>query len=111
MELGTRAAAPYSIALIPPGPPADPVLRELDTLAPPWAAGFMIPARRAGAIRIAGADRYPHSDAASVLAHEGTHILLFDPSGARLRRRFGEGVATGGARPWGLGDVLVCAAS
>src|SRR5437867_1561068 len=111
MELGTRAAQPYSIALMPPGPPADPILRELDTLAPPWAAGFMIPARRAGAIRIAGADRYPHSDAASVLAHEATHMLLFDAAGARLPRWFGEGVATGVERSWGLRDVLVYSSS
>ena len=66
-ELGTRAAAPYRIALIPPGTPDDPVLRDLEARAPPWAAGFMIPALRAGAIRIAEADRYPFSDLGSVL--------------------------------------------
>jgi len=106
-ELGTRAAAPYRIALIPPGMPDNPVLRDLDARAPPWAAGFMIPALRAGAIRIAEADRYPFSDIGSVLAHEATHMLLFDAAGTGLPRWFGEGVATGVERAWGVRDVLV----
>src|SRR2546427_10519989 len=110
-ELGARAAAPYRIVLIPPGTPDDEVLRDLDARAPSWAAGFMIPALRAGAIRIAQADRYPYADLSSVLAHEATHMLLFDAAGGGLPRWFGEGVATGIERSWGLRDVLVYSSS
>ena len=110
-ELGARAAAPYRIVLIPPGTPADEILRDLDARAPPWAAGFMIPELRAGAIRIAQADRYPYADLSSVLAHEATHMLLFDAAGNGLPRWFGEGVATGIERSWGLRDVLVYSSS
>src|SRR5256712_556029 len=110
-ELGARAAAPYRIVLIPAGAPVDPVLRDLDSRAPSWAAGFMIPALRAGAVRIAQADRYPYADLSSVLAHEATHMLLFDAAGGALPRWFGEGVATGIERSWGMRDVLVYSSS
>ncbi|HKB08247.1 MAG TPA: hypothetical protein VKF61_08225 [Candidatus Polarisedimenticolia bacterium] len=110
-ELGARAGAPYRIILIPPAAGDDPLLRELKGLAPPWAAGFMIPARRLGAIRIAESDRYPFSDLASVLAHEATHILLFDAAGDGPPRWFGEGVATGIERSWGVRDILVHSSS
>jgi len=110
-ELGTRAAAPYRITLIPPGPATDPALLALDAQAPPWAAGFIVPAARAGAIRVAEADRYPYADLSSVLAHEATHMLLYDASGPGLPRWFGEGVATGIERSWGMRDVLVYSSS
>jgi hypothetical protein len=110
-ELGVRPAAPYRIVLIPPGTPTDPALRNLDTQAPLWAAGFMIPGRREGVIRIAQADRYPYADLSSVLAHEATHMLLFDAAGPGLPRWFGEGVATGIERSWGMRDVLVYSSS
>jgi len=110
-ELGVKPAAPYRIILIPPGPPRGPDLRDLDAQAPSWAAGFMIPERRTGAIRVAGADRYPYSDLASVLAHEATHMLLHDAAGPGLPRWFGEGVATGIERSWGMQDVLVYSSS
>ncbi len=110
-ELGARPAAPYRIVLLPPGTPADPDLRDLDAQAPPWASGFMIPGRRVGAIRIAEADRYPYADLSSVLAHEATHMLLFDAAGPGLPRWFGEGVATGIERSWGMRDVLVYSSS
>ena len=110
-ELGARPAATYRIVLIPPGRLDDPALRALDAAAPPWAAGFLIPARRLGGIRIALADRYPHGDVASVLAHEATHMLLHDAAGGGLPRWFGEGVATGVERSWGLRDVLVYSSS
>jgi hypothetical protein len=137
-ELGARAAAPYRIILIPrgpliprglpvpgpgsapepppgpvmaPEPPPGPDLHELDALAPAWAAGFLLPARRIGAIRLSEADRYPHADLASVLAHEATHMLLFDAAGGNLPRWFGEGVATGIERSWGMRDVLVYSSS
>ena len=110
-ELGVRAAAAYRIVLIPPGTPIDPALRDLDAQAPPWAAGFLVPALRAGAIRIAEADRYPYADLGSVLAHEATHMLLFDAAGPGLPRWFGEGVATGIERSWGMRDILVHSSS
>lgn len=110
-ELGTRASGRYRIVVIPPDGAEDPVLRDLQGMAPPWAAGFMIPARRLGAIRIAESDRYPFSDLGSVLAHEVTHILLFDAAGDEPPRWFGEGVATGIERSWGLRDILVHSSS
>lgn len=124
-EVGARAAAPYRIIVIPrvlapPGaaaegrpPGAPPVLElhDLDALAPEWAAGFLLPSRRIGAIRLAEADRYPHADLGSVLAHEATHMVLFDAAGDNLPRWFGEGVATGIERSWGMRDVLVFSSS
>jgi hypothetical protein len=110
-ELQARPVAPYRIVLIPPGPSRDPELRQLDAAAPPWAAGFLLPALRIGAIRIALADRYPHGDLASVLAHEATHMLLHDAAGGDLPRWFGEGVATAIERSWGLRDILVYSSS
>lgn len=119
-DLGAGARAPYRIVLIPrvlpragsspdPGPAAS--LRDLDRLAPEWAAGFLLPARRVGGIRLAQADRYPHADLGSVLAHEATHMILFDAAGGELPRWFGEGVATGIERSWGMRDVLVFSSS
>ena len=110
-SLGVRAAAPYRIVLIPRDPSGDPEIAALDGLAPPWAAGFILPHRRLGGIRVARADRYPYSDLASVLVHEATHMLLFDGAGDRLPRWFGEGVATGLEREWGLRDILVYSSS
>jgi hypothetical protein len=110
-ELGVRARAPYRITLIPPVLPAGETLRALDAQAPSWAAGFMLPAARAGAIRVAQADRYPYADLGSVLAHEATHMLLYDAAGPGLPRWFGEGVATGIERDWGMRDVLVYTSS
>jgi hypothetical protein len=110
-EIGVRPAGPYRIVLLPPGPLRDPDLAALDGEAPSWAAGFLLPAQRLGSIRIALADRYPHSDLASVLAHEAAHMLLHDAAGGNLPRWFGEGVATGLERSWGLRDVLVYSSS
>jgi hypothetical protein len=106
-EIGARPAAPYRILLIPAAPGDDPEIRALDGLAPAWAAGFVLPHRRVGAIRVARADRYPYADLASVLVHEATHMLLHDAAGAGLPRWFGEGVATALERQWGMRDVLV----
>jgi hypothetical protein len=127
-DLGMGPAAPYRIFLIPrvmpaAGSPSDPgssavpgssgaaAIRELDRLAPEWAAGFLLPSRRLGAIRLAQADRYPHADLGSVLAHEATHMILFDAAGDNLPRWFGEGVATGIERSWGMRDILVFSSS
>ena len=111
-ELGARAVAPYRIVVIP-RVLAPPVLElhDLDALAPAWAAGFLLPSRRIGAIRLAEADRYPHADLGSVLAHEATHMVLYDAAGDNLPRWFGEGVATGIERSWGMRDVLVFSSS
>jgi hypothetical protein len=110
-EVGARAAAPYRIVLIPPGPVRDLEMHALDAAAPPWASGYLLPARRIGAIRVARAERYPHSDLASVLAHEATHMVLHDAAGTSIPRWFGEGVATAVERSWGLRDVLVYSSS
>lgn len=121
-ELGAGAAAPYRIVLIPrvlpapawppvPGSSSGPSVRDLDRLAPEWAAGFLLPGRRLGAIRLAEADSYPHADPGSVLAHEATHMILFDAAGDNLPRWFGEGVATGIERSWGMRDILVFSSS
>jgi hypothetical protein len=110
-ELGVKPAAPYRIILLPRRPIDDRAVLALDASAPDWAAGFLLPAGRIGVIRISEADRYPYSDLASVLAHEATHMLLHDAAGRRLPRWFGEGVATGIERSWGLRDVLVYSSS
>ena len=109
--LGTRARAPYRLVLIPPGAATDGSLEAFDAQAPSWAAGFLIPAARTGGIRIALADRYPYDDLDSVLVHEAAHMLLYDAAGSGLPRWFGEGVATGIERSWGLRDVLVYGSS
>jgi hypothetical protein len=110
-SLGARAAAPYRIVLIPRDPAGDPAIAALDATAPSWAAGFVLPRRRLGGIRVARADRYPYSDLASVLVHEAAHMLLYDAAGDGLPRWFGEGVATGLEREWGLRDALVYSSS
>jgi hypothetical protein len=106
-DLGVRARAPYRIALIPPAPVMNDALRRLDASAPPWAAGFLLPGRRVGGIRLARAQGYPHDDTASVLVHEATHMLLYDAAGSGLPRWFGEGVSTWEGRRWGLRDLFV----
>jgi peptidase MA superfamily protein len=110
-ELDVRPAAPYRIVLIPPGPTGDREIAALQRAAPSWAAGFLLPGRRVGAIRIALADGYPYADVASVLAHESTHMLLHDAVAGELPRWFGEGVATAVEREWGMRDVLVYSSS
>jgi Peptidase MA superfamily len=110
-RLGLHPAAPYRILLIPPSAGAAGGRRDLDAVAPAWAAGYLFPERRIGAIRIGLADRYPWSDPLSVLVHESTHMLLHDASGGGLPRWFEEGVATGMERSWGVRDVLVYSSS
>ncbi|MFQ5877588.1 MAG: peptidase MA family metallohydrolase [Acidobacteriota bacterium] len=110
-ELAAHPAAPYRIVLIPGGPVRDPEIARLDSAAPRWAAGFLMPERRVGAIRIARADRYPYSDLASVLVHEAVHMILHDAAGREFPRWFGEGVATVLERAWGLRDVVVYSSS
>jgi hypothetical protein len=109
--LGNRPARPYRIVLIPPGRADDPEIAALDASAPPWAAGFLLPQRRVGGIRVARADHYPYSDLGSVLVHEAAHMLLFDATGGGLPRWFEEGVATGFERDWGLRDIVVQSSS
>jgi hypothetical protein len=106
-HLGCRPVAPYTIVLIPPGPSTDRELFLLEAAAPPWAAGFYLPGKRIGAIRIAQSSRYPYGTLESVLAHEASHALLADAAGGRLPRWFEEGVATGEGRRWSLEDALV----
>ena len=108
--LGVRAAAPYRLFLVPPEGPGEPVAR-LDAEVPPWAAGYMLPAQRVGAIRTAEAGRYPYGTLESVLAHEATHLLLHDAGGDRLPLWFQEGVATWQGRKWSLEDIVIYSSS
>ncbi len=110
-ELGVRPAAPYRILLIPPGVVSDPEIAAIDAAAPRWAAGFVLPQLRIGAIRMARAGHYPYGDLAAVFTHEATHILLRDAVGSNLPRWFNEGVATGVERAWGLRDIFVFSSS
>jgi hypothetical protein len=95
------------MVLIPPGVLRDSDLIRLNAAAPPWAAGFTLPALRIGAIRVAAASQYPYGTLESVLAHEATHMLLHDAADGRLPLWFEEGVATWQGRKWSLEDVVV----
>lgn len=106
-ELGTRPAGRYRIFLIPPGAVADSEIARLDEGAPPWAAGYMIPQLRVGAIRLAQASQYPYGTVETVFAHEVTHLLNHDASGGRLPRWLDEGLATWQGRRWGVQDMVV----
>ena len=105
--LGARYARRFQIVLIPPEGLRDSALTRLDQAAPPWAAGYMIPALRLGAIRIAQASQYPYGTLESALAHEATHMLLHDAVGRRLPLWFEEGVATWQGRQWSAQDTWV----
>src|SRR5262249_40567653 len=92
----------------------DPALAALDAGAPPWAAGFLIPERRVGGIRVARAENYPYADLASVLTHEAEHMLLHDAAGRGRDVWVGAGGRSGGdaeGGAWGLRDVLVYSSS
>jgi hypothetical protein len=106
-ELGVRIARRYRMVLIPPSGTGDSLMDDLDASVPPWAAGYMIPSRRLGAIRVSLASRYPYGTLESVLAHETTHLLLHDAAGERLPAWFQEGVATWIGRRWSLEDAMV----
>ena len=108
-EIGVKARAPFTIVLIPTGRLEEP-WQSLDRQAPPWAAGFMIAARRVGAVRLAQTQTYPHNDSTSVLAHEIAHMLIHDATstGATttpdVPRWLGEGIATLTGDRWGFRD-------
>ena len=106
-DLGRGTVAPYRIVLLPPRRELDPELVRLDELAPHWASGYVLGAYRIGAIRLQQLHRYPVDDAVEVLAHEITHMILFDAAGPGLPRWFGEGVATWEGRRRGLRDLVV----
>jgi len=106
-QLGVRAAGPYRVVLLGPQAATDPLTARLEASAPPWAAGFMIPEQRVGAVRIALANRYPYGTIEAVFAHEVTHLLIHDASGGRVPRWFNEGVATRAGRQWSLEDAFV----
>ncbi len=110
-DLGTPALAPYRILLIPPGELTDPEMAQLDAAAPRWAAGFLLPARRVGAIRMRAVGHYPYGDLSAVFTHEVTHMLMRDAAGDNMPRWFSEGVATGIERAWGLRDMFVFSSS
>jgi hypothetical protein len=106
-QLGVTAAAPYRIVLLPAGAAGHPLTARLDASAPAWAAGFMIPEQRVGAVRVAKAAHYPYGSIEAVFAHEVAHLLIHDAAGGRVPRWFNEGVATRAGRQWSLEDAFV----
>src|SRR5438477_6682911 len=108
-SLGLRPARLYRIVLVPALGLRDSALARMDEAAPEWAAGYMIPARRIGAIRIARAAQYPYGTLESVLAHEATHLLLYDAAPGGLPLWFDEGVATWEGRRWSPEDAWIYA--
>ncbi len=116
-SLGVHPKAPITVVLIPAGQIADPDIARLDRAAPPWAAGFALNPQRLIGIRLGQADRYPFGDASAVLAHEITHVLVYDASGERddrehaVPRWFSEGVATREQGRWSLRDAVVYSTS
>jgi hypothetical protein len=110
-DLGVVAVAPFRVVLLPPGELLNAELRRLDAAAPSWAAGFMIGYFRVGAIRLGQAHRYPYDGAPEVLAHEITHLLLWDATRGALPTWFGEGVATFEGRRRGMRDFLAASAA
>jgi hypothetical protein len=105
-SLGIEPRAPYRMVLIPANGLRDSDLVRFDRGAPPWAAGFMEPRSRIGAIRLGQAARYPYGTPEAVLAHESAHQLLHDAPGLELPLWFEEGVATWAARDWQFEDVF-----
>lgn len=105
--LGARYAQPFRIVLIPPGGVGDSAIARIDAAAPPWAAGYMLPSLRIGAVRIAQSSQYPYGTLESVLAHEATHMLLHDAVGRELPLWFEEGLATWQGRQWSSQDTWV----
>jgi hypothetical protein len=93
--------------LIPPGEIRDPALAQFDAEVPEWAAGYVDPERRIGAIRVGLAAQYPYGTLESVLAHEATHQLLSDAVGGRIPLWFNEGVATMQGRRWSFDDYRI----
>lgn len=106
-DLGATFAGPFKLYLIPQGIYSDPELEELDYGAPAWAAGYILPDQRIGAVRMREAERYPHNNAFSVVVHECVHMLLYDAGGNRFPRWFQEGVSTRETRRWGLRDTFI----
>jgi hypothetical protein len=110
-DLGVRLHRPFRLLLLPPPAKQSRVEKRIDSLAPAWAAGFVLGGDRLGAIRLDRVDRYPYRDALSVLTHEICHVLLDDAVGDALPSWFEEGVATWLGRRWGLRDTLVLSSS
>jgi len=104
--LGAGPAAPFRMVLLPANGLRDTALARFDHGAPAWAAGYMEPRSRTGAIRLGQASRYPYGTPEAVLAHESAHQVLHDLHGEPLPLWFEEGVCTWVARDWQLEDVL-----
>src|SRR5262245_40632966 len=104
-DLGARPDRAFRIVLVPASGLDDPTLARMDQQAPLWAAGYLIPELRIGAIRIEKSSQYPYGTLESVLAHECAHMLLHDAVGRRLPLWFEEGVATSQGRRWSAEDM------
>jgi Peptidase MA superfamily len=110
-QLGVRVAGPFRMVLLGADAASDPLTAPLEASAPAWAAGWMQPAARAGAVRVARASRYPYGTIEAVFAHEVTHLLIYDAVGDRVPRWFNEGVATRAGRQWSLEDMMLYSSS
>ncbi|TMQ69577.1 MAG: hypothetical protein E6K80_11205 [Candidatus Eisenbacteria bacterium] len=91
--------------LVPASGLDDSMLARIDQSAPEWAAGYMIPTLRIGAIRIDKASSYPYGTLESVLAHESAHLIVHDALAGRLPLWFDEAVATAQGRKWSAEDA------
>lgn len=110
-DLGVRYRERFRMVVIPASGPRDTSLARLDAEAPEWAAGYLLPEARVGAIRVALASRYPYGTLESVLAHEATHMLLHDAGTHPLPLWFEEGLATWEGRRWTLEDAMIYSSS
>jgi hypothetical protein len=104
-DLGLRPERAFRMVLVPASGLDDSTLAKIDEAAPPWAAGYMLPELRLGAIRIDKASSYPYGTLESVLAHESAHLILHDAVAGRLPLWFEEGVATAQGRRWSAADA------
>ncbi|HPC83996.1 MAG TPA: hypothetical protein P5234_11640 [Thermoanaerobaculaceae bacterium] len=111
----TRAAVPDLAAMLEllGGPPTPVRVRivlaeegsEPAGRVPSWVAAYAVPPLDTIVVFPARTPTYPDRNLPTLLAHEIAHLLVFRASGgARLPRWFEEGVATVGAREWGLED-------
>ncbi len=104
-DLGLRPERAFRMILVPASGLDDSLLARIDQSAPEWAAGYMIPTLRIGAIRIDKASSYPYGTLESVLAHESAHLMLHDALAGRLPLWFDEAVATAQGRKWSAEDA------
>ncbi len=104
-DLRQPLTQPVAIALI--FDPVPQALQSLNRAAQPWAAGFMLPLQRIGAIRMNRVTNYPFNSTEMVLVHEISHLLMHDKVGRNVPRWFDEAVATHEGRTRGARDLFL----